>query len=79
MASPQRELDHIANLGQYGWRDAVGEARVREILAGLRQGGLIGPDALLEDMRSRGFSGADLARLKTLIRKTPDGGVPTPR
>jgi hypothetical protein len=71
MASPQRELDQIANLGQHGWRDSAGAGRVLEILAGLRHSGLVEPDALLEDMRSRGFSGADLARLRMLIRKTP--------
>ncbi|TDK26381.1 hypothetical protein E2F48_04045 [Arthrobacter crusticola] len=78
MASPQRELDQVANLGQRGWRDDDSAARVLEILAGLRQGGLIGPDAILEDMRSRGFSRADLARLRLLIRKTP-AEAPTPR
>jgi hypothetical protein len=78
MASPQRELDQIANLGQRGWRDDDSQVRVLEILAGLRQGGLIGPDAILEDMRSRGFSRADLARLRLLIRKT-SAVAPTPR
>ncbi|MHA7264453.1 hypothetical protein ACX80W_14740 [Arthrobacter sp. TMN-37] len=77
MASPQRELDQIANLGERGWRDNGAAARVLEILGSLRQSGLIGPDTILEDMRSRGFSRADLARLKMLIRKTPAAETPT--
>ncbi|MBJ2122315.1 hypothetical protein I6N91_15130 [Arthrobacter sp. MSA 4-2] len=77
MASLQRGLDQIANLGQRGWRDDHSADRVLQIFADLRQGGLIGPGAILEDMRSRGFSGADLAQLKMLIRKTPVLG-PTP-
>jgi hypothetical protein len=66
----RRDLDRIDNLGTHGWRDRQGEGTVRNILMGLYAQGRLDREAVLEEMRSRGYDGAALRRLDRFIDKT---------
>jgi hypothetical protein len=67
----QRKLDRIDYyLGAHGWRDRHAEGTVRNLLLGLRQGGQLDLNALLDDMRARGHDADALRTFNRLIDKT---------